>query len=128
GRQSIILKGKDADAILKLAGALQAEDWAFTALVYEVAPETVRAAQDDLTAEALAALDRRAASVASAMHLAVLRYRDVRIGNAEIEGRPMPRFGAAAMAQAAAAPVTEPGDAVIRVTAEAELLLGQPRP
>jgi predicted secreted protein len=127
GSQSLILTGKDADAILKLAGALQSDGLATSSLGYEVAPETVHAAQDDLTAEALAELDRRAALIAGAMHLTVLRYRDLRVGNAETEGRPMPRFARGAMA-AAPPPEAEPGEAVIRVNVEAELLLGPSRP
>jgi predicted secreted protein len=125
GSQSLVLRGKAADAALKLAGALQSDGLLMSSMAYEASPETVRGAEEDLTAEALAALDRRAASIAGNMHLAVLRYRDLRVGNAETEGRPMPRFAAAAMA---AAPVAEPGEATIRVTAEAELLLGAPRP
>jgi predicted secreted protein len=127
GSQSLILKSKNADATLKLVGALQSDGLSTASLGYEVSPETVRSAQDDLTAEALAALDRRAASIAEAAHLAVLRYRDLRVGNAETEGRPMPRFGGAAMT-AGAPPVAEPGEAVVRVTVEAELLLGSSRP
>jgi predicted secreted protein len=127
GSQSLILKSKNADATLKLVGALQSDGLSTASLGYEVSPETVRSAQDDLTTEALAALDRRAASVAEATHLAVLRYRDLRVGNAETEGRPVPRFGGAAMA-AGAPPVAEPGEAVVRVTVEAELLLGSSRP
>ena len=127
GSQSLILKSKNADATLKVVGALQSDGLSTASLGYEVSPETVRSAQDDLTAEALAALDRRAASVAEATHLAVLRYRDLRVGNAETEGRPVPRFGGAAMA-AGAPPVAEPGEAVVRVTVEAELLLGSSRP
>jgi predicted secreted protein len=127
GSQSLILKSKNADPTLKLVGALQSDGLSTAALGYEVSPETVRSAQDDLTAEALAALDRRAASIAEATHLAVLRYRDLRVGNAETEGRPMPRFGGAAMT-AGAPPVAEPGEAVVRVTVEAELLLGSSRP
>jgi len=94
-------------------------------MAYEASPEVVRGAEEDLTAEALAALDRRAASIADKMHLSVLRYRDLHVGNAETEGRPVPRFAAMA---AMAAPVAEPGEAMIRVTIEAELLLGTPRP
>ena len=93
-----------------------------SSLGYEVSPETVRGAEDDLTAEALAGLDHRAASIADRMHLSVLRYRDLRVGNAETEAAPMPRF--AAMAMAMAPPVGAPGEAVIRVTVAAELLLG----
>jgi len=125
GSQSLILRSKAADAALKLAGALQSDGLLMSSMAYEASPETVRGAEEDLTAEALAALDRRAASIAENMHLSVLRYRDLRVGNAETEGRPMPRFAAAAMA---AVPVAEPGEATIRVTIEAELLLGAQRP
>jgi predicted secreted protein len=124
GSQSVILTGKDADSMLKLAGALQSDGLSMSSLAYEVSPETVRGAEEDLTAEALAALDRRAASIAGRMHLTVLRYRDLHVGNAETGGRPMPRFAAMAMAP----PVAEPGESVIRVAIEAELILapGQP--
>jgi uncharacterized protein len=128
GSQSLILRSKDPDATLKLAGELQSTGLAIASLGYEASPETVRGAQDELTAEALAGLDRRAASVAGAMHLNVLRFRDLRVGNAETEGRPVPRFAAAAMAAAPAPPVAEPGETVIRVTVEADLLLGQSKP
>ena len=124
GTQSLILTGKDADAALKLAGALQADGLLMSSLVYEASPEIVRGAEEDLTAEALAALDRRAASIADRMHLAVRGYRDVHVGNAETGGRPIPRFAAAAMS----APVAEPGESTIRVTIEAELMLAPTRP
>ena len=124
GSQSLILRSKVADAALKLAGALQSDGLLMSSMAYEASPEIVRGAEEDLTAEGLAALDRRAASIAGHMHLAVLRYRDLRVGNAETEGRPIPRFAAAAMA----APVAEPGEATIRVTIEAQLLLGAARP
>ena len=125
GSQSLILRSKAADAALKLAGALQSDGLLMSSMAYEASPEVVRGAEEDLTAEALAALDRRAASIADKMHLSVLRYRDLHVGNAETEGRPVPRFAAMA---AMAAPVAEPGEATIRVTVEAELLLGAPRP
>jgi len=124
GSQALILRSKAADAARKLAGALQSDGLLMSSMAYEASPETVRGAEEDLTAEALAGLNRRAASIAEHMHLTVLRYRDLHVGNAETEGRPVPRFAAAAMA----APVAEPGEATIRVTVEAELLLGAPRP
>ena len=124
GSQSLILRSKAADAALKLAGALQSDGLLMSSMAYEASPEIVRGAEEDLTTEALAALDRRAASIADRMHLSVLRYRDLHVGNAETGGRPVPRFAAMAMA----APVAEPGNATIRVTVEAELLLGPPRP
>jgi predicted secreted protein len=125
GTQSLILTSKAADAALKLAGMLQSDGLLMSTIAYEVSPETLRGAEEDLTAEGLAALDRRAGSVADRMHLALLRYRDLRVGNAETGGRPAPRFAAMA---AMAAPVAEPGEATIRVTIEAELLLAAPSP
>jgi predicted secreted protein len=125
GSQSVILTGKDADSLLKLAGVMQSDGLSTSSLSYGTAPETVRGAEEDLTAEALAALDHRAASIADRMHLAVVRFRDVRVGNAETGGRPvLQRIAGMAMA----APVAEPGEATVRVTIEAELLLAPPRP
>jgi uncharacterized protein len=124
GSQSVILTGKDADSLLKLTGALQSDGLSVSALNYDLSPETMRGAEEDLTAEALAGLDHRAASIADRMHLNVARYRDLRVGNAETGGRPVPRFAAMAVA----APVAEPGEAIVRVTVEADLLLAPPRP
>ena len=122
--QSLILTGKAADAELKLAGILQSDGLLMSSMSYEVSPETVRGAEEDLTAEALAGLAQRASSIADRVHLSVLRYRDLRVGNAETGGQPVPRFAAMAMA----APVAQPGEAVIRVSVSAELLLGPPHP
>ena len=124
GTQSLILRSKAADAALKLAGALQSDGLLMSSMAYEASPEIVRGAEEDLTAEALAALDRRAASIADRMHLNLLGYRDLHVGNAETGDRAVPRFAATAMA----APVAEPGEAMIRVTIEAELLLGASQP
>jgi predicted secreted protein len=119
GGQSVILTGKDAASMLKLAGQLQSDGLSTSSLGYETSPETVRGAEEDLTAEALTELGHRAATIADQMHLTVLRYRELRIGNAETGSRPVPRFAA----MAAATPVAEPGEAVIRVTVEGDILL-----
>ena len=75
----------------------------------------------------MAALDRRAAAIAERLHLSVRGYRDLKVGNADEGGmRPMPRM--AAMAAAAPPPVAEPGKSTVRVTVDAELTLGPPRP
>src|SRR6202023_497942 len=63
GSQSVILTGKDADSTLKLAGALQSDGLSTSSLTYEVAPETVRGAEEDLTPEPLAAFDHRLALI-----------------------------------------------------------------
>jgi uncharacterized protein len=122
--QSLILSGKAADAVLKLAGVLQSDGLLMSSMAYEVSPETLRGAEEDLTDEALAGLAQRASSIAERVHLAVLRYRDLRVGNPETGGQPLPRFAPMAIA----APVGEPGEAMIRLTVSADILLGPPHP
>jgi predicted secreted protein len=120
GSQSLILTGGAADAVLQLAGVLQSQGLLMSSMAYEVSPETVRGAEEDLTAEALAGLRARAASIADRLHVAVLGYRDLRVGNAETSPPPMPRFAMAVMAS----PVAAAGESVIRLAVEAEVLLG----
>jgi predicted secreted protein len=124
GSQSLIISGKAANAVLKLAGALQSGGLLMSSMSYEVSSEAVRDAEKTLTAEALAGLGRRAAAIADSLHLSVLRYRDLRVGNAGTGEEPTPRF--AAMAMALPAPVGGPGEAAVRVTVTADLLLGRP--
>jgi predicted secreted protein len=123
GSQSLVLRGTAADAILKLVGVLQSQGLLMSAMVFEVSPETVRGAEQDLTAAALAGLGARAAAIAGRLHLEVLGYRDLKIGNTETGAPPMPRFAAA---MAMPAPVAAPGEAVIRLEIMAEVLLGPP--
>ncbi len=121
--QSLILTAKAADALLKLAGTLQSDGLLMSSMAYELSPETVRGAEEDLTRGAGRArparlVDRRpGASVGIALPRPARRQcRD--------RGQPMPRFAAMAMA----APVAQPGEATIRVTVAADLLLGPPHP
>jgi predicted secreted protein len=128
GSQALILSGTAADAVLKLAGSLQSQGLLMSSMAYEVSPETVRGAEEDLTAEALAGLAQRTAAIAERLHLAVLGYRDLRVGNAETGTPPTPRFAMAmAMAKAMPPPVAAAGEVVIRLTVEAEVLLGPAR-
>ncbi|HWD59023.1 MAG TPA: SIMPL domain-containing protein [Stellaceae bacterium] len=129
GSQSLFLSGGDQAAVLKLAGSLQGQGLVMSNLGFQASPKTVRAAEDALTAEALAGLERRAAAIAAELHLAVLGYRDLTVGNAETGGGPMPRFaGGMAMAAAMPAPVAAAGEATVRVTVSAEVLLGTKQP
>ena len=127
GSQSLLLTGSDAGSLLTLAGTLQSGGLVMSNLGYEASPEAVRKAEDDLTAQALSGLDRRAAAIAQQLHLAVLGYRDLTVGNAQAEGGPMPRFAAMAAASMPA-PVAEPGEATVRVTASADILLAAKQP
>jgi predicted secreted protein len=122
GAQSLSLTGRDAGVLLQLAGRLESEGLVMANLMYEISPETMHGAEDALTAEALSALQRRAVAIAQQLHLAVVGYRDVTIGNAESGEGPRPLFAAAARA-AMPAPVGAPGEATVTVTVDADIVL-----
>jgi predicted secreted protein len=128
GSQSLILFGEDATRILKLAGELQSDGLLMSDLAYEVSPEVLRGTQEDLTAEALAALARRAAAIADRLHLRIWRYRDLTVGNAESGPPPMPLQIQAMAARAMPAPLAAPGRARIRLTVTAAVILGPAGP
>jgi uncharacterized protein len=128
GNEALLLSGGDSDTVLKLAGQLQGQGLVMSNLGYEASPKTVKSAEDDLTAEALSGLEKRAASIAQELRTTVVGYRDLTVGNAQTEGGPMPRMMAAPMAAAAMpAPVAAAGKATVRVTVSAEILLA-PKP
>jgi predicted secreted protein len=128
GSQSLLLSGADSGALLSLAGTLQGDGMVMSNLDYEVAPATVRAAENVLTAEALSGLGQRAAAIAQQLRVSVLGYRDLTVGNAETQGGPMPRLAATAMASSMPAPVAAPGEGTVRVTVTADVLLGPKKP
>ena len=129
GNQSLFLSGADSGAVLKLAGALQAQGLVMSNMGFETSRKVLRGAEDALTAQALTALEQRAASIAQELHLSVLGYRDLNVGNAQIAGQPMPRFAPMeARAASMPAPVAAPGEATVSVTVNAEVLLGAKQP
>ncbi|MBI3452011.1 MAG: SIMPL domain-containing protein [Rhodospirillales bacterium] len=125
GRQSVTLTSGDFAALMALAGELQETGLVFSNLAFDLTPEAARAAEDDLTAEALARLRQRAERIAAAMNLAIVRYHDIRVGDASGERPPSIRMLRAEMAGTAAPPPTaEPGEQTVRISVEAEILLG----
>ena len=126
GRQSLSLTDADAALLLKLAGRLQAEGLVMSNLAYEISPKAVLGAEDALTTEALGALQQRALAIARQLHLDVVGYRDLTVGNAQSGGEPRPLFAAQATA-AMPPPVGAPGEATVTVTVSADILLAPPR-
>lgn len=128
GLELLSLTGADPGILLDLAGRLQAQGLVMANLVYEVSPKTLRETEDALTAEALAALQHRAAAIAGQLHLTVTGYRDLTVGNAQAEGGgPRPLMAARAEA-AMPPPAAAPGEATVRVTVNADIVLGPTRP
>ena len=127
GAATLELSGSDMVALTALAGALQEGGMAMSGLRFDLRRETARAAEDELTAEALQRLKLRAERAADALGLRVTGYRAIRLGAAggEAPPRPMPRAAMADLAAAnAPAPIAEPGRATVRVSVEADVLLG----
>jgi predicted secreted protein len=125
--QSLSFTSKEFDAVLKLSGDLQNDGLVMSTLRFYLAPETLRAAQSDLTAQALSGLRDRANEVATDLGMSVAQYKDIIVGNASegVEGRrPMMMMAKAAGAPLAVAPPeAEGGDSTITLTVQAEVIL-----
>ena len=120
GQQTLNLSSDAPADLLALVGDLQQQGLATQGLTFEVAQESLRKAEDGLTADALSVLRQRADKVAGDLGMTVQQIRDVSVGNAEGGARPpMPMMRAAA----APAPVAEPGDAQVSVSVQAEIWL-----
>jgi predicted secreted protein len=127
GQQMLALIGGDAAATLALAGELQQSGLVMSGMNFDLLPETARAAEDELTAEALKRLRERAARVAAAMALNIRNIRDVRVGQVGGQIPPRPMMMRADAAGSVAQPVAEAGETTVRVTVDAEVVL-VPRP
>lgn len=124
--QSLIVTSKEFADALGVIGQMQAKGMTLEGLGFDVSPETLRATQDSLTAEALAALRARAERIAGAMNMAVSRYKLLQVGNATEQGgiAPMPMGMMAAKAgPAAPPPVAEAGESAVWLTVDAQIVL-----
>lgn len=127
GQQMLVLTSGEAATALALAGELQQSGLVMSGLHFDLSPQAARAAEDELTVEALKRLRERAGRVAAALDLAVRRLRDVRVGQVGGQMPPRPVLMRAEAASAAAPPVGEPGETTVRVSVDAEVILA-PRP
>ena len=82
GIQTLSLTSEDFEAVLKLAGELQNDGLVMNDMRFYVAPETLKAAQDELTTAALERLRERTNRVAGDLGLKIERYKNITIGNA----------------------------------------------
>jgi len=123
GSQSLSLIDQDFAKLLALVGDLQNDGLAVASLAFELSPEAARAAQDELTNEALNRLRERSERIAMELHLSFQRYRDIKVGNVGGD-RPIPiRAMTMASAAAPAPPVGEAGDTVVQVSVDADVVL-----
>jgi predicted secreted protein len=128
GAQTLVLVGTDAAALLPLAGQIQQDGFLMSGMAWELARDTARRLEDELTAEALQRLRLRAELVAREMGMTLLRFGKVAIGNVGGERPPLPAPMREAMTARTAAPVAaEPSVELVQISVQAEILL-KPRP
>lgn len=122
-QQTLNLEGATAADVLKLTGELQRGGWMTQGLSYSLTPEKAKSLTDDLTAEAITQLKRRAEKVATQLGYRTVRL--VRVSNvAPTAGGPVPfARGLRAEMMAAAAPVADAGEGRVSVTLTAEIHL-----
>ena len=85
GMQTLSMTSDDFEAVLKLAGELQNDGLVMNDMRFFVAPETLKAAQDELTTAALQTLKERTNHVAGDLGLKIERYKNITIGNVSEE-------------------------------------------
>jgi predicted secreted protein len=126
GAQILTMTSDDFEAVLNLAGELQNDGLVMGELRFFVSPDSLRAAQDELTAAALKALRDRAESVAGDLALKVERYKSINIGNAQEQFGESPVRSKGAVAEAtkkAPPPAAIAGEAVVTLTVNSTVLM-----
>lgn len=126
GTQSLTLKSKNSEEILKLVGTLQSMGLTSDGLSYILAPETAVEVQDNLMEAALQQLQTRADRAAKALGKSTAELRDINVQGQDMPYQPMYKSRGMMMASAdmeMAAPVAEAGESTITLTVNARVLL-----
>ena len=126
--ETLALIGTDTAAVLKLAGTLQQEGLVMSRLSYDVAPDTAKSIEDELTTTALQRLKERVERIAKDMGLVVRNFRALRVGNIAGNAPPRPFLMRSAAPAAAPAPAAEPGQTTLEVSVDADVVLSRNPP
>lgn len=128
GSQSMSLTAKDFGALLTLVGALQQDGLVVRGLAPELSREARQSVEDELTDVALVRLQKRADRIAAGLGMKVERFRNLNVGNVVVPRPPIRAMMAVGPASVSSPPpVAEPGEAVVSVSVDAEIMLA-PRP
>ena len=126
GNQSLSMKSKKPDDLLKLMGELQEMGFQTSNLSYTLSPETFEAIRDSLLESALTKLREKAERAAKALGKKEAELVEVNVDTA-YPNYPVPMMARAEMgmakAQDMAAPVASPGDSEITLTVSARAVL-----
>ncbi len=123
GVQVLALISADSATLLKLTGELQQKGLVVSSLNYDVAPETAKALEDELTAQALKRLRERIDRIATEMKLELRNIRNLQVGNVSAGGQPPRPLLRQAMAAEAAPPAATPGETTLQVNVNADVVL-----
>lgn len=128
GSQTLALTSDDFEAVLNLAGELQNDGLVLSDMRFFVAPETLKAVQDELTTAALRTLRERTTRVAKDLGLTIERYKTISIGNASEEyGESNPRAGksVATVAAKKSPPAVAAGYALVTLQVSAVVIMAE---
>ncbi|MGC8469404.1 MAG: SIMPL domain-containing protein [Acetobacteraceae bacterium] len=120
--QTLILAGADPQALLALAGSLQAKGLVIESLSWGLARQTAAAAEQRAMALAIARLRARARQAAKLLGLRFDHFREVTLGGG---GPPPPRPMLFSAARAAPAPSALAGPERVRASVSAVAVLGE---
>ena len=128
GQQSLTLKSKNAEKLLKLVGELQDMKLNMNGLSYMLSPETSVEIKDSLMEDALRQLQTRANRAAKALGKSTAELRDVNVNGGSMPQQPRNYARGAMMSMDIAessmsAPVAASGESTITLTVTARVIL-----
>jgi len=128
GQQSMTLKSKDAEKLLKLVGQLQDMKLNTNGLNYTLSPETAVEIQDALMEDALKQLQTRADRAAKALGKSTAELRSVNVNGGGVPHQPRHYARGNIMSMdmaesAVAAPVAASGETTITLSVNARAIL-----
>ncbi len=127
--QSLTLKSKDAESLLKLSGKLQDMKLNMNGLSYMLDPKTSVSVQDSLMEDALKQLQMRANRAAKALGKSTAELRDVNVQTGGVPYQQIRNYGRSNMMEMQgavadmAAPVAEAGETTISLSVSARAIL-----
>jgi uncharacterized protein len=122
--QDLFLTGRDFGTLLNLAGQLQGDELIIGDMNFDVAPETLHAAQRSLTDEALNAITARAGEIAATLRMRVARIIKLRVGNATQSPAGLrPVMMQARLEATPVPPAAAAGNGTITLTVDADIAL-----
>ncbi|MEM7618166.1 MAG: SIMPL domain-containing protein [Pseudomonadota bacterium] len=127
GQQTITVKSKDSEKILKLTGDLQEMGLKMTGLNYTLDPKTAVKVQDDLMEDAIKELTARADRVAKALGKSSAEIRELNTSSQSYMPQPKhyarSEMAMTASADSMAAPVAAAGEDTISMTVNGRAII-----